>query len=40
MAHQVARGFFRSLEWILVAMLCGCTVWLTYLVIGFVPPTR
>ena len=37
MALQLARGFCRSLEWILVAMVCGCTLWVTSLKFGIAP---
>jgi hypothetical protein len=40
MAHQLAHGFCRSLEWMLVAMVCGCTLWVTFLALGFAPPVR
>jgi len=33
MNHQFAYGLCRSLEWILVALVCGCTLWVTSLAI-------
>ena len=39
MAHQLAHGFCRSLEWMLFGMVCGCTMWVTFLVFGFAPLT-
>jgi hypothetical protein len=31
MTQQIAYGLCRSLEWILVAVVCGCTLWVTSL---------
>ena len=33
MNHPIAYGFCRSLEWILVALVCGCTLWVTSLAV-------
>ena len=33
MNSQIAYGLCRSLEWILVALVCGCTLWVTGLAI-------
>ena len=33
MNHQFAQGLCRSLEWMLVALVCGCTLWVASLAI-------
>jgi len=38
MYQLLARGFCRSLEWMLVALMCGCTLWVTFLALGFRAP--
>lgn len=38
MAHQLAHGFCRSIEFILVAMVGVCTLWLALLMFGFTQP--
>ena len=37
MTKQLAHGFCRSLEWMLVAMVCACTLWVTLLALGLGP---
>lgn len=37
MSQQIASGFCRSLEWLLVAMVLGCTLWVTILACGPAP---
>ncbi len=34
MVQQVSQGFCRSLEWMFVAMVYGCTLWVGFLVLG------
>jgi hypothetical protein len=34
MYQLLARGFSRSLEWTLLAIVCGCTLWVTVLALG------
>jgi hypothetical protein len=31
MSHPITYGLCRSLEWLLVALVCGCTLWVTSL---------
>jgi hypothetical protein len=38
MYQILARGFSRSLEWVLLALVCGCTLWVTFLALGFRAP--
>ena len=38
MYQLLVRGFSRSLEWMLLAIVCGCTLWVTFLALGFRPP--
>ena len=38
MAQQLAHGFCRSLEWILITMVCACTLWVTILALAYAPP--
>ena len=37
--HPPKAGVFsRSLEWVLVALVCGCTLWVTFLALGLRAP--
>jgi len=36
MAHQLDI-FCRLVEWLLFAIVCGCSLWLTFLAAGFEP---
>ena len=42
MLQLIARGFSRtlerSLEWVLLAVVCGSTLWLMLLALGFNAP--
>ena len=38
MYQLLARGFSRSLEWTLLAIVCGCTLWVTSLALGIPVP--
>jgi len=38
MYQLLVRGFSRSLEWMLLAIVCGCTLWVTLLALGFRAP--
>ena len=37
MVTEQENGFCRSMEWMLVAIVCGCTLWLTCLACGYAP---
>jgi hypothetical protein len=38
MYQLLVRGLGRSLEWMLLAIVCGCTLWVTFLALGFRAP--
>jgi hypothetical protein len=38
MYQLLARGLARSVEWMLLAIVCGCTLWVTFLALGFRAP--
>ncbi len=38
MYQILARGLGRSLEWVLLAVICGSTLWVTFLTLGFYAP--
>jgi hypothetical protein len=40
MYSMLARGLGRSLEWILLAVICGSSLWMTFLTLGlYTPPS-
>jgi hypothetical protein len=38
MYSMLVRGLGRSLEWMLLAVICGSSLWMTFLILGFHAP--